>query len=239
MRRLAFAILLCGCTNTVTTLGEGGAPRDMTERDAPAPRDFATPDFAAPDLAGADFATPPDFACAPCTNPPANTCSVDGTMTTISQVTYPNPGACNAGSCDYPPSTMACTFGCYNGACTAKLDTFNNQAGYQTGTSTLVNINGGTAPATNSVSVVVQTAPRGSAQTVTLTYTIDNFTTSTTMPMIADPNTPAGASYQQWYFIIPQQSMGTKVIFYMLATGWDGTQIYNSNFNANWSYTSQ
>jgi hypothetical protein len=176
-----------------------------------------------------------DAACGPCTSPPPNDC------TGAQPILFANPGTCVGARCQYSSTTQAaCQFGCYLGHCTGQLTTFNNQAAYESGTANLVNIQGGTASAANSVSVIVQTAPRGSAQIVELFYTTDGTTNNpTTLTMSADPLTPSNATYQQWYVIIPQQPAGTTVIFWMRATGWDGTILFNSNFSNNWSYHSQ
>lgn len=49
-----------------------------------------------------------------CDKPPANECA-DGNTVRI----YEGDGACREGSCEYPSTTVACPFGCKNGACQA------------------------------------------------------------------------------------------------------------------------
>ncbi|HZS40662.1 MAG TPA: hypothetical protein VFF06_27705 [Polyangia bacterium] len=263
----AFALslfALAGCTNTITTVGDLAAPDFAPENsDLAARADLAALDFAAPrdlaqapnDLAAAtndltaqsndlahapndlsqapqDLSSPADLACSgPCTNPPANDCQG------ATARAFPNPGSCNAGQCDYPPFTTSCQYGCYQGVCSAQLSFVGNRAAFQTGTANSVGLVGGSAPSTNSVSVIVQTYPHGAAQMVQLFYTTDNFASTNPLTMLADPNTPPGNN-DQWYAIIPAQSMGTHIIWYLLATGWDGTQIYDSNGGANYDYTS-
>ncbi len=47
-----------------------------------------------------------------CNTPPANTCQDENTL-----ITYQSNGSCNAGTCQYPSSTVDCDFGCADGIC--------------------------------------------------------------------------------------------------------------------------
>lgn len=192
--------------------------------------DLATVDLAKPiDLAGADLA------CAmTCNKPPAASC-----MGNVSY-TYSQNGSCVNGACNYPAMMVNCMYGCYQAACTAMLSFIGNTAAFQTGTGTQVGLFNGTAPSTNSVSAITQTFPHGSAKEVHLVYSLNDpqFKTPVDIKLMPDPNAPMGNN-DQWYGIIPKQSAGTKVIWYVRADVYAGNALYDSGNGQNFSYTSQ
>ncbi|MSP61428.1 MAG: hypothetical protein EXR72_13985 [Myxococcales bacterium] len=212
-------------------------------KDQAAPQDLApATDQAAPDLAKAtdlappkdqapppDLAKPGDLGCPGVCNmaPPAN-CDTNLIRT------YTNPGACVQGMCAYPSMTQACTYGCYLAKCSAKLSYLGGVEAYQSGTATMVALKGGAAPSGNSVTIIAQTFDRGAVKGIHILYsTQPNFANPADVTMIFDKLVNAN---EQWYGLIPLQPKGTKVVWYVRADGYDGTQLYFSDFGNNFDY---
>jgi hypothetical protein len=218
MRGLIVAMLLVGCG------GEPGVDGGTLDLSHP-PRDLAVPtDLAVDDLAVTDLATPDDLATsdaescsdAACNTPPGDDCSGADDVRT-----YASPGTCSAGVCSYSPSiATTCVNGCYSGQCSSLF--LGNSAAFVTGTATSVGLFGGTATAGTSVSAITQTWPAGSVAAIDLVYSVDDptFAASTDLAMTYDH---LAGSNDQWYAIIPAQSAGTHIYWYIRVTPNSGT----------------
>jgi hypothetical protein len=224
---LASCALACAaaCNPTVTQSGDFGGAHDLSRTDFAAMQvDLALLDFASlldggVDLSAIpDLATPPpdfagaDFACTgagQCTTPPAPDCADANTART-----YSAPGTCGGSGCMYPSSTMSCTNGCYQGACSTFF--LGNSDAFITGTATHVALFGGSAQAGTSVSAITQTFPMGTSMIPHIYYSLNdrNFGAPVDLPMIYDH---AAGSNDQWYAILPAQTSGTHVYWYLVA----------------------
>jgi hypothetical protein len=220
----------------LTVLPDLMPPPDLTlPPDLVKPLDLTTPaDLVQP----VDLTMPPDLtyvdlACGSCTSPPAPFCTGGNTLNT-----YGSPGSCGGSGCMYSSTPSTCTHGCYQGACTSVLSSVGPPTA--TWAMTTVNLALDTAmdavPASTAVGVADITLPAGAAKTVTLTYTTDNFTTRTALPMTF--KTTNGLGQDVWIATIPGQSSGTTVLFFVEADDWDGaTKLYDPGNNHNWAYS--
>jgi hypothetical protein len=163
------------------------------------------------------------------------------------QVSYPANGSpCVNGACLYPPPTIvSCMFGCFGGVCSGQLASLINVWALQTGTQTTVALGtvlgtesgGGSAPATRDVTVVASTTPAGAAHTLVLTYMLNgNFAAQTQVSMTRTGIVTNGA--EEWSGTVPKQPAGTRVYFFLDATGWDGTALFAPGSQRNYAYSS-
>jgi len=159
-------------------------------------------------------------------------------------VTFTAPGMCEADldagamRCVYPSTSSPCTNGCFYATCTGPLSFLGNTNAYVNGTA-MADITNGTAAAGMPVTIVTQTYPPGSASDVHVVYTKSTdpgFTMKTDAVMIYDKFT---MNNDQWYSIIPAQTAGTTIVWYLYADGYGSTTpLYYSNFGNNFKYTS-
>ena len=109
------AAVACGSgahDRSFTDAGSGTGAHDAnTSSDSSRSLDAAIAIDAMPDARPID-AAPDPCAGVTCTTPPAAACTDAQTL-----VTYAATGTCNAGTCNYAPSSQACDHGCYGSAC--------------------------------------------------------------------------------------------------------------------------
>jgi hypothetical protein len=166
-----------------------------------------------------------------CASPPADTC------TGKTRNVHPNPGTCNGdGTCNYlPTSPMSCPDGCFAGACTtpftsvgsttAKVTTGGASLALDTTTSNGTSTAGGPAPSTSSVTVNTTVVQGGTAQSVTLVWSLDPTMALANQNPVSMTSTGGSASAETFTGVIPAQTAGTEVYFYIDAhpyTGADG-----------------
>lgn len=147
-------------------------------------------------------------------------------------------GVCQENACQYPSSDTACALGCYAGACaTLGFSWVGNIAGYVSDTGAPVNLYSGTAPAASGVSIVVETYPHGTVAGIRTFYsTRADCANAVALEMNSDGE---AGNNDRWYAVIPAQPSGTPVCLWIHATGYDGTERWESNAGANYRYTSQ
>jgi hypothetical protein len=208
-------VALAGCSATPSKPEDLGAPHDAAAHHDLAGRDLALPDLAAADLTVADAAED-DLA--------GGDLATDDFSSTEDA----------AGGC-----AMACPYGCYQGQCVAQaLGDLTRPVATVTGTGVTVQLIGGTAPTTSTVSITTQTWPAGAAEAVHLVTSLNdpNFHNPIDTLMQFDRNVGPN---QQWIVMVPAQPTGTHVFWYVRAVGWDGTMLVQNNFNQNWDYLVQ
>lgn len=158
----------------------------------------------------------------------------------------PEGGVCAAGACQFPaPVVESCPFGCYQGACATKLAAIPAVRALQAGTQTQVVLaevigagtGGGNAAAARDVTVRVETRPRGAAKTVRLgVFYNGDFANQQLVPMTLQGE--AGTDRDLFAGTIPKRPAGTRVYFFVDASGWDGTTVYAPGNNKNYQYGS-
>ncbi len=162
-------------------------------------------------------------------------------------VSYPPGGSpCVNGACIYPPPTIvSCASGCYQGACSGPLAALNGVHALQAGTQTPVDIavvlgteaGGGNAPATRDVTVFADSGPPGAAKTLVLTYMLNgNFGVQTAVAMTRTG--VVGGGSEEWAGTLPKMPAGTRIYFFITATGWDGTTLFAPGSQRNYAYSS-
>jgi len=142
---------------------------------------------------------------------------------------------------------MACPYACYEAQCIGPLTSIGSVSGsfVYNGTKQTVSLTGGSAPASGPVTVTARTLPRGATQSVELRHrwrtATQIGTTTTTLFIDLDPNTPAGQSdYDQWIVDIPPQTSGTQILFSLEASGYGSPFIISqASTGMDWTYTSQ
>ena len=96
---------------------------------------------------------------------------------------------------------------------------------------------GGAAPATRDVTVLANTGPPGAAKTLVLTYMLNgNFGAQTQVAMTRTG--AVGGGTEEWSGTVPKQPAGTRVYFFLTATGWDGTTLFAPGSQRNYAYSS-
>jgi hypothetical protein len=137
-------------------------------------------------------------------------------------------------------------YACSEGQCLGPLTSVGNVTGsfVTNGARQTVPLTGGSsAPSTGPVTVTARTFPRHTAREVDLRYnwrSATQISTTETLFMALDPNTPAGQSdYDQWTVDIPAQTSGRQVEFTLEASGY-GSEFFISRPGPTtlWSYTS-
>jgi hypothetical protein len=96
---------------------------------------------------------------------------------------------------------------------------------------------GGSAPATRDVTVLADTGPPGAAKSLILTLMLNgNFAAQTQVAMVRSGSVVGGT--EEWTGTVPQQPAGTRVYFFLTATGWDGTTQFAPGSQRNYAYSS-
>ena len=126
-------------------------------------------------------------------------------------------------------------------SCGSTVTFFGNTAGFVSVGGASVNIQGGTVPDGNTVSITAQTYPEGSVKAghVHVVYSTDPaFTSQVDAPMTFDKQTN---NNDQWYVILPAQPASTTVYFYLRAEGCDCTTVLygNPTPGVNYTYTEE
>jgi hypothetical protein len=241
---LAALLVVCGCGggNGSTDGGAGGGVGSGGAIGGRGGGNVGGGGIAGAGRGGQDAAGPCDPTL--CTMPPAAKCQEDSNDFGYSVVSYTGTPTCtNWEGCIYPASTAPCTYGCYQGQCTAALASLTDVQGKDA--SGPVFLSGGGVAANTVVTVTARTSPAGAAHTVEVDYGTCTASTLCVMTaflgMTLDPNTPAGqTSYDQWTANLPAESSGTKLEFQLKATGAGSLSaiISQASTGVPWSYTS-
>jgi hypothetical protein len=97
-----------------------------------------------------------------------------------------------------------------------------------------LNVSNGLGPSTAPVVITVTSTPNNGFQSVTLTYTNNNFSTSTPVTMTLTSQT---GGVDTWTATIPAQTAGTTVRFFLDGLDWDGTtHDFNPGGFVNYTY---
>jgi hypothetical protein len=165
-----------------------------------------------------------------CTSPPGNGCF---------DATHLYAAACASDSCSYSTGA-ACTNGCWLGACNSTGPGFDGDAAAPPGTldkEANTDPSVGSEAAGSPVTISVNLTPHNAVASVTLTYTTDDFATTT--PIVCTNSGPSGGD-DVWVATIPAQAAGTTVRFYYDAVPYNGTgDIFLPGNNVNYTYVTQ
>lgn len=228
------------------------AAPDLASPDLASPPDLLVRELAMPDLGGADLAAPdlavatPDLAVAPpdlaardltacdavCDTPPPARCERNVVRT------FTRPGACQGGACLYPSTTTTCPIGCWAAACVAaQLGFLGNTKAFETDVRPLDLTIVESVSAAGTVSVTTETWPQGTVGDLRVYYWLGTDSANQReLPMLFDRT---AGNNEQWYAILPAQAAGTRVTWYLKATGYDGKVLYDSRNGANFVYTTR
>jgi hypothetical protein len=163
-----------------------------------------------------------------CTTPPGNGCA---------DATHVYAAACTADTCAYSTGS-SCTNGCYQDVCNTTGPTYDGSAtGPANGSldpEPNLDASNGLEGANTPITVNVTLTPHNAVSSVTLTYTTDNFNTTT--PIVCALNGTLGPD-DVWTATIPAQPSNVTVRFYYDSVPYNGTgDIYSPGNNVNYTY---
>jgi hypothetical protein len=164
-----------------------------------------------------------------CTTPPGNGCA---------DATHVYSAACVTDSCSYGTGA-ACTNGCWQDVCNSTGPSFDGDATSPIGTldkEPNLDPSTGVEAANTPVPVSVKITPHNAVASVTLTYTTDDFATTT--PITCTNSGPSGAD-DVWTATIPGQASGLTVRFYLEAVDYSSNGIYLPGSMVNYTYVTQ
>jgi len=141
-------------------------------------------------------------------------------------------------SCSYSTGA-SCTNGCWQAVCNSTGPSFDGDATASIGTLDKepdLDVSTGSEAANTPVPVTVNVTPHNSAASVTLTYTTDDFATTT--PIACTNSGPSGAD-DAWTATIPGLAASLTVRFYVEAIDYSAVGTYLPGNNINYTYVTQ